>query len=239
MTMHIQNLHVSVGEKEILKGLTLTIQAGEIVALMGPNGSGKSTLASTLMGKENYVITKGSITYKGKDLTLLKPEERSQAGIFLSFQHPTEIPGLATETYLKAIYEQKTGEKISPFKFIKILYEHLEKLSIKKEFITRNLNQGFSGGEKKQMEILQMSLLSPTLAILDETDSGLDIDALRNIATGVSKLKNEHMSILIITHYKRILNYLKPDRVIIMKDGTIVEEGDISLADKLEEKGYY
>lgn len=236
--LEIRNLHVKVDEHEIIKGLNLTINEGETVALMGPNGSGKSTLANVIMGHPSYNVTDGSITYGEEDILELEPEERSKLGIFLSFQHPMEIPGLRVSDYLKTIREEKTGEKNSPLKFRKYLQEHMDSLEVPNDFKNRYLNEGFSGGEKKRMEILQMALLEPTMAILDETDSGLDIDALKAVAKGVEKLKNEKMGVLVITHYQRILNYLSADRVVIMMDGRIVREGGAELVEKLEAEGY-
>ena len=234
----INDLHVKVADHEIIKGLNLQIKAGETVALMGPNGSGKSTLAHTIMGHPGYEITQGTMSYSGKNLLELEPEERSGLGLFLSFQQPTEIPGLKVYDYLKAIREQKTGEKLRPLQFRKYLREQLEKLQIDEGFTKRYLNEGFSGGEKKRMEILQMAILEPTMAVLDETDSGLDIDALRHVANGVNTLKNDKTGILVITHYQRILTYLKPHRIVIMMDGKIVREGGPELVDKLESEGY-
>lgn len=240
MTLSIKDLHVEIDGKEILKGLNLEVKAGEMVALMGPNGSGKSTLSNCIMGHPDFIITQGSITYHHEEITQLSPEERAHKGIFLSFQHPVEVPGLLVKDYLREILKAKTGEKISLLQFRKLLSETMNKLHIKADFAERYLNQGFSGGEKKRMEILQMALLKPSLAVLDETDSGLDIDALRKVAEGVNTIKEEqeNMGVLIITHYKRILEYLKPDRVVVLVDGKIIKEGGPELVDKLEEEGY-
>lgn len=240
MTLSINNLHAEIDGKEILKGLELEIKPGEIVALMGPNGSGKSTLSNCIMGHPDFSITKGSISYQGEELNDLNPEERARKGIFLSFQHPVEVPGLLVKDYLREILKAQTGEKMSLLQFRKLLSETMNKLHVKADFAERYLNQGFSGGEKKRMEILQMALLKPSMAVLDETDSGLDIDALRKVAEGVNTIKEEQkdMGVLVITHYKRILEYLKPDRVVVLVDGKIIKEGGPELVDKLEEEGY-
>lgn len=238
MTLAITDLHVTIEGKEILNGITLEVKQGEIVALMGPNGSGKSTLANAIMGHPSYEITKGSITYEGKELTELKPEERAKLGLFLSFQQPTEIPGLIVSDYLREIVQQHTEKRIPLMQFRKQLKEHMEQLGINPSFSQRYLNQGFSGGEKKRMEILQLALLKPKMAVLDETDSGLDIDALKSVAEGVQATKQPDTGILVITHYRRMLDYLKPDRVLIMIDGRIAHEDGPELIDKLEAEGY-
>lgn len=238
MTLAITDLHVTIEGKEILNGITLEVKQGEIVALMGPNGSGKSTLANAIMGHPSYEITKGSITYEGKELTELKPEERAKLGLFLSFQQPTEIPGLIVSDYLREIVQQHTEKRIPLMQFRKQLKEHMEQLGINPSFSQRYLNQGFSGGEKKRMEILQLALLKPKMAVLDETDSGLDIDALKSVAEGVQATKQPDTGILVITHYRRMLDYLKPDRVLIIIDGRIAHEDGPELIDKLEAEGY-
>lgn len=238
MTLAITDLYASIEGKEILKGITLEVKRGEIVALMGPNGSGKSTLANVIMGHPSYEVTKGSITYEGKELTELEPEERAKLGLFLSFQHPTEIPGLVVSDYLREIVQQRTGKRQPLMQFRKELKAKMETLGIDPAFAQRYLNQGFSGGEKKRMEILQLAMLRPTMAVLDETDSGLDIDALKSVAEGVSATKQPDTGVLIITHYRRMLDHLLPDRVLIMLDGRIAHEGGVELVDKLEAEGY-
>ncbi|MBN1275050.1 Fe-S cluster assembly ATPase SufC [Candidatus Woesearchaeota archaeon] len=234
----IKNLHVKAEDKELLKGVNLEVAQGEIVALMGPNGSGKTTLANAVMGRPGYTITKGSITYRGKDLEGLPPDERARLGLFLSFQHPAEIPGLRVDDFLRELRERKKGKKQGIAAFRSYVKSLMDKLDIDQGFLERYLNQGFSGGEKKRMEILQMALLEPSMAILDETDSGLDIDALKAVAAGVEALRSPTVGTLIITHYKRILDYLKPDKVAVLIDGRIVREGGPELVDKLEAEGY-
>ncbi|MBW2982814.1 Fe-S cluster assembly ATPase SufC [Candidatus Woesearchaeota archaeon] len=236
--LEITDLHVTVDDKEVLKGFTLTVEPGETVALMGPNGSGKSTLANVIMGHPGYEVTGGTMTYDGHDLAGLEPEERARLGLFLSFQHPVEIPGLVVQDYLKQVVETKRGERVRLLDFKRLLKQRLEELDIDASFVKRYLNEGFSGGEKKRMEILQLALLEPRMAVLDETDSGLDIDALKSVAKGVNLLMKDGMGVLAITHYKRLLDHLKPDRVAIMKDGKVVREGGPDLADKLEAEGY-
>lgn len=236
--LEIKDLHVTVDDKEVLKGFTLTVEPGETVALMGPNGSGKSTLANAIMGHPGYEVTSGTMTYDGNDLSELEPEDRSKLGLFLSFQHPVEVPGLVVQDYLKRILETKKGERVRLLDFKRTLKQHLDELDIDASFVKRYLNEGFSGGEKKRMEILQLALLEPKMAVLDETDSGLDIDALKSVAKGVNLLREGKMGVLAITHYKRLLDHLKPDRVAIMKDGKVVREGGPDLADKLEAEGY-
>ncbi|MFP4523949.1 MAG: Fe-S cluster assembly ATPase SufC [Candidatus Woesearchaeota archaeon] len=236
--LEIKDLHVTVDGKEVLKGFTLAVEPGETVALMGPNGSGKSTLANTIMGRPGYEATSGTVTYDGQDLTGLEPEERAKLGLFLSFQHPVEIPGLVVQDYLKQVVETKRGERVRLLDFKRQLKQRLEELDIDPSFTKRYLNEGFSGGEKKRMEILQLALLEPKMAVLDETDSGLDIDALKSVAKGVNLLRKDEMGVLAITHYKRLLDHLEPDRVAIMKDGKVVREGGPDLADKLEAEGY-
>ena len=239
MELVIEDLHVQIEGKDIIKGLDLTVKSGEVVALMGPNGSGKSTLSNVIMGHPAYEVTKGRISLDGKDLFELEPDERAKLGLFLSFQHPVEVPGLLVKDFLLEIYKAKTASKPSFMEFRKLLNETMDKLHIKRSFANRYLNQGFSGGEKKRMEILQMALLRPEFAVLDETDSGLDIDALRKVSEGVNMLREEkRMGVLVITHYKRILQELKPDRVVVLVEGSIAEQGGPELADRLEAEGY-
>lgn len=247
----IENLHVNIEDKEILKGVNLTINAGEIHALMGPNGSGKSTLASVIAGHPAYEVTEGSIRYKGEDILELEPNERATKGIFLAFQYPTVIPGVSMANFLRmavtnvrnaraeeAEANGGTAAKLTPREFRRLMREKMALLKMDESFATRYLNEGFSGGEKKRAEILQMALLEPSMAVLDETDSGLDIDALRVVSEGVNALAGPEMGVLLITHYQRLLNYIKPNFVHIMMDGRIVREGGPELAFELEEKGY-
>jgi Fe-S cluster assembly ATP-binding protein len=242
--LEIKNLHVSIEDKEILKGLSLTINQGEIHAIMGPNGTGKSTLAYTLMGHPNYTVTEGEIIFKGKNILELEPDERSREGIFLAFQYPVAIPGVTVANFLRsAINSRRRAEnaedKGMPIpEFRKMLKEKMDKLKMDHNFAGRYLNDGFSGGEKKRAEILQMATLKPEIAILDETDSGLDIDALRIVSEGVNALSGPDLGVLVITHYQRLLNYIKPNFVHIMLDGRIVESGGADLALHLEEQGY-
>ncbi|MFH1408463.1 MAG: Fe-S cluster assembly ATPase SufC [Nanoarchaeota archaeon] len=236
--LEIQDLNVSVEGKEILKGINLKIELGKINALMGPNGSGKSTLSNVLMGHPKYAITKGKILFKGEDITNHSPDERSRKGLFLSFQYPSEIAGVTISNFLRTALNARRKDKISVPDFRAILDEKMKLLKMKPDFMKRYLNDGFSGGEKKRAEILQMLVLDPTLAILDETDSGLDIDALKAVAQGVNSFMGPEKCILIITHYKRILEHVKPDRLFIMIEGKIAQEGTGELADHLEEKGY-
>jgi len=240
--LEVKDLKVKIEDKEILKGINLTVNKGEVVALMGPNGSGKSTLAYALMGHPRYEITSGKILLNGEDITKAKPDERARKGLFLSFQYPQEISGVSVSNFLRTALNAKreySKEKpISVMDFHKLLQEKMKLLKIDKSFALRYLNEGFSGGEKKRMEILQMAVLQPKLGILDETDSGLDIDALRTVATGINDLKGPDLGVLLITHYQRILNYITPDKVHIVMDGKIVKTGGKELALEVEEKGY-
>lgn len=236
--LKIEDLHVSVDGKEILKGLNLTVNKGEVHALMGPNGSGKSTLAYVLMGHPKYQVTSGKIWYKGEDILALKPNERAKKGLFLAFQYPTAIPGVTVMNFLRAALKSVRGKEIPAKDFLKLLKEKMQFLEISDKFTNRYINDGFSGGEKKRHEILQMAILEPEMAILDETDSGLDIDALKTVAKGINKLIGPNLGILLITHYQRMLNYIKPDFVHVLVDGKIVQSGGDKLALKLEELGY-
>ena len=240
--LDIKNLHVAVGGKEILKGLTLSIAAGEVHAIMGPNGSGKSTLAYLLAGRTGYDITQGSVTYRGEDLNTLAPEERAAKGLFLAMQYPVEIPGVSTLTFLKTALNAQhraRGEKeLDAMSVLKFVRKKAEALKVSEDMLKRALNVGFSGGEKKRLEILQMALFEPKLAVLDETDSGLDIDALKLVAEGVNALRSPSRAMLVITHYQRLLNYIVPDRIHVLAQGKIVAEGGKELAHELEAKGY-
>lgn len=240
--LKINNLHANVEDKEILKGLNLEIKAGEVHAIMGPNGSGKSTLASVIAGKEDYEVTQGDIILEGEDIGELAPEERAHKGVFLSFQYPVEIPGVSVTNFIKtAINETRKArglEDMPANEMLKLIREKSEMLEIDRKFLSRSLNEGFSGGEKKRNEIFQMAMLEPKLAILDETDSGLDIDALRIVANGVNKLKSKDNAVVVITHYQRLLEYIVPDYVHVLMDGKIVKSGGKELALELEEKGY-
>ncbi len=238
MSLEIQNLHVRIEEREILRGLDLTVSKGETHALMGPNGSGKSTLANTIMGNPNYEVTEGKILFNGEDITEADPDERARAGLFMAFQYPATIPGVSVANFLRMAVNAKREEPIKVKEFGKLLGENMEILKIDRAFTSRYLNEGFSGGEKKRAEILQLAMLRPEIAVLDETDSGLDIDALRIVSDGVNALRGPDMGSLIITHYTRILDYVKPQFVHIMLDGRIVREGGAELADQLEETGY-
>ena len=238
MSLEIQNLHVRTEEREILHGVDLTITKGETHALMGPNGSGKSTLANTLMGNPAYEITEGRILLEGEDITEADPDDRAKAGLFLAFQYPVSIPGVSVANFLRTAINAKREEPIKVKAFGELLKKNMEVLRVERDFTSRYLNDGFSGGEKKRAEILQLAMLEPTYAVLDETDSGLDIDALRIVADGVNALRGPNMGALIITHYTRILGYVRPDFVHIMLNGRIVQEGGAELADTLEEKGY-
>lgn len=243
MTMlHIENLHARVEEKEILKGISLEVKPGEVHAIMGPNGSGKSTLASVIAGRDNFEVTEGKVTLENQDLLDLDPEERAHAGVFLSFQYPVEIPGVSVTNFIKAaINESRKARGLEDMPANEMLSKIREKaalLEIDRKFLSRSLNEGFSGGEKKRNEIFQMAMLEPKLAILDETDSGLDIDALRIVANGVNKLKNKDNAIVVITHYQRLLDYIVPDYVHVLYNGRIVKSGTKELAKELEAKGY-
>jgi len=240
--LKIKDLHARVEDKEILKGVNLEVKPGEVHAIMGPNGSGKSTLASVIAGKEDFEITQGAIIFEGEDLEDASPEERAHKGIFLSFQYPVEIPGVSVTNFMKtAINESRKArgqEDMPANEMLKLIREKSELLEIDRKFLSRSLNQGFSGGEKKRNEIFQMAMLEPKLAILDETDSGLDIDALRIVANGVNKLKTKDNAVILITHYQRLLEYIVPDFVHVIHDGKIVKSGTKELALELEEKGY-
>ena len=240
--LEIKNLKAQIEGKTILNGVNLKVNKGEVHAIMGPNGSGKSTLSSVIAGNEDYEVSSGGITYEGDDLLEMDPEERSHRGVFLSFQYPVEIPGLSVSNFIKtAINEKRKAfgqENISAKELLQLFKEKCELLNIDKEYLSRSLNEGFSGGEKKRNEIFQMAMMEPKLSILDETDSGLDIDALKIVANGVNSLKSSSNSIILITHYQRLLNYIIPDFVHILKDGKIVMSGDKSLAHKLEKEGY-
>jgi Fe-S cluster assembly ATP-binding protein len=240
--LEVKNIHSQIEDKQILKGLSLTINKGEVHAIMGPNGTGKSTFASTLTGKDGYDITSGEILFEGNDLMELDPAERAHLGLFLAFQYPVEISGVSTTNFMKAaINEKRKANGLPPMEakeFLALMKEKSELVELNKEFLTRSINEGFSGGEKKRNEIFQMAMLDPKLCILDETDSGLDIDALRIVANGVNKLRRADNAFLVITHYQRLLDYIVPDFVHIMYDGKIVKTGDKNLAIELEEKGY-
>ena len=240
--LEIKNLHAKVDGREILNGLDLTIPAGEVHAIMGPNGSGKSTLSYVLAGKEDSEVTDGSVTWKGEDLLDMQPDERAAAGVFLAFQYPMEIPGVATMTFLRsavnAVRKARGEEELSTPDFLRTVKEKAKHLNIDIEMLRRPLNVGFSGGEKKRNEILQMSLLEPGLCVLDETDSGLDIDALRVVSAGVNALRSPERSMLVITHYQRLLNYIVPDRVHVLSNGRVARSGGPELALELEESGY-
>lgn len=240
--LKIENLHASVEDKSILQGINLEVKPGEVHAIMGPNGSGKSTLASVIAGKEDYEVTKGSMTFNGDDIEELDAEERAHKGVFLSFQYPVEIPGVSVTNFIKtAINESRKAQGLEemPAKdMLKLIREKADLLEIDRKFLSRSLNEGFSGGEKKRNEIFQMAMLNPKLAILDETDSGLDIDALRIVANGVNKLKTKDNAVIVITHYQRLLDYIVPDYVHVLHNGKIVKSGTKELALELEEKGY-
>ena len=240
--LEIKNLSAAVEGKQILKGINLTIRPGEVHAIMGPNGSGKSTLAQILVGREEYAITGGQVLFNGTDLLEMEPEERARAGVFLAFQYPVEIPGVNTMYFLKAalneVRKSKGEPELDAVDFLKLVKERMKILELDQSLLNRPVNEGFSGGEKKRNEIFQMALLEPKLAILDETDSGLDIDALRIVAEGVNRLKKKDNAQLVITHYQRLLDYIVPDQVHVLHDGRIIKTGDKSLALELEHRGY-
>ncbi|TXH20046.1 MAG: Fe-S cluster assembly ATPase SufC [Chitinophagaceae bacterium] len=240
--LSIKNLHAGTEDKQILKGINLEIKAGEVHAIMGPNGSGKSTLSSVLAGKSQYEVTEGSVDFLGKDLLDLSPEARAGEGVFLSFQYPIEIPGLSTTNFMKTavneIRKYRGQDELDSVSFLKIMKEKMKLVEIDQVMLSRALNEGFSGGEKKRNEIFQMAMLEPKLAILDETDSGLDIDAIRIVANGVNQLRNSDNAILVVTHYQRLLDYIVPDFVHVLYDGRIVKSGTKELAFELEERGY-
>lgn len=240
--LYIKDLHANIGEKEILKGINLEVKAGEVHAIMGPNGSGKSTLSSVLVGNPSYTVTAGEISFLGNDVLQLSPEERAHLGMFLSFQYPVEIPGVSMVNFMRAAINEKLKAQSKPpmpaSEFLKIMKEKRAIVELDNKLASRSVNEGFSGGEKKRNEIFQMAMLEPKLSILDETDSGLDIDALRIVATGVNKLKTKDNATIVITHYQRLLDYIKPDFVHVLYKGRIVKSGGADLALVLEEKGY-
>ncbi len=242
MILEIRNLHVTVEGKEILRGIDLVIRPGEVHALMGPNGSGKSTLSNVLAGRPGYEVTQGEVLYRGRDLLSMKPEERAREGLFLAFQYPVEIPGLSNGYFIRAalnaVRTHRGQEEIDAVDFLTLVKDQMKLLEIDASFLNRSMNEGFSGGEKKRNEILQMLLLDPVLAVLDETDSGLDIDALRVVANGIGTLQSERHAVLVITHYQRLLNYLVPDFTHVLIEGRIARSGDRSLVDELEQRGY-
>ena len=240
--LEIKNLHASIDDTKILKGLNLNVNAGEVHAIMGPNGSGKSTLASVIAGREDYEVTDGEIKFSGNELSDLGPDERAREGIFLAFQYPVEIPGVSTTNFMKTavnqIRESKGEKPLDAVAFLKLMKEKMKLVNIKQELLSRSINEGFSGGEKKRNEIFQMAMLDPKLSILDETDSGLDIDALKIVSNGVNALRNKNNATVVVTHYQRLLDYIVPDYVHVLMDGRIVKSGDKTLALELEEKGY-
>ena len=240
--LEIKNLHASIEDTKILKGLNLNVNAGEVHAIMGPNGSGKSTLASVIAGREDYEVTNGEINFLENELSDLGPDERAREGIFLAFQYPVEIPGVSTTNFMKTavnqIRESKGEKPLDAVAFLKLMKEKMKLVNIKQELLSRSINEGFSGGEKKRNEIFQMAMLNPKLSILDETDSGLDIDALKIVSNGVNALRNKDNATVVVTHYQRLLDYIVPDYVHVLMDGRIVKSGDKTLALELEEKGY-
>jgi Fe-S cluster assembly ATP-binding protein len=240
--LSIKNIHANIEGKEILKGINLEIKAGEVHAIMGPNGSGKSTLASVLAGREEYEVTEGEVTFLEKDLLELSTEDRAREGLFLAFQYPVEIPGVSTTNFIKAAVNEKRKyqgeEPLDAVAFLKMMKQKMDLVELEQSLLSRSINEGFSGGEKKRNEVFQMAMLEPKLAILDETDSGLDIDALRIVANGINKLRNENRAILLITHYQRLLDYIQPDYVHVLYNGKIVKSGTKELALELEDKGY-
>ena len=240
--LSIKNLHVSAADKQILTGVDLEVNAGEVHAIMGPNGSGKSTLAQVLAGRDGYQVTQGTVTYRGRDLLAMAPEERAREGVFLAFQYPVEIPGVNNVYLLKAgfnaIRKHRGEPELDAFDFLTLVREKMKLMQMDESFLSRGVNEGFSGGEKKRNEILQMAVLEPALALLDETDSGLDIDALRVVAAGVNSLRAAGRAIVMVTHYQRLLDYIEPDRVHVLSGGRILKSGDKSLALELEKRGY-
>jgi Fe-S cluster assembly ATP-binding protein len=240
--LEINDLHAGIGDREILKGISLNVKAGEIHAVMGPNGSGKSTLAQVLAGNPSYEVTRGTVSYGGQNLLEMDPEVRAQNGIFLAFQYPVEIPGVSNAYFLRSAYNEirkaKGQEEVDPLEFLDLVEEKLKLVDMDESMLSRSVNQGFSGGEKKRNEIFQMAVLAPRLAILDETDSGLDIDALRIVAEGVNKLRSPENATIVVTHYQRLLNYIVPDYVHVLANGRIVKSGGKELALELEDKGY-
>lgn len=240
--LQISNLHASIDDREILKGINLTVNAGEIHAIMGPNGSGKSTLASVLAGREDYTVTDGSVMFQGKELLELAPEERSRDGLFLAFQYPVEIPGVSTANFVKTavneVRKHRGQEPLDPAAFLALMRERMALVEMDPSFLQRSLNEGFSGGEKKRNEVFQMAMLDPVLSVLDETDSGLDIDALRIVASGVNALRRSDNATIVITHYQRLLDHIVPDFVHVLWNGRIVKSGDKTLALELEQRGY-
>lgn len=240
--LQISNLHASIDDREILRGINLTVNAGEIHAIMGPNGSGKSTLASVLAGREDYTVTDGSVMFQGKELLELAPEERSREGLFLAFQYPVEIPGVSTANFVKTavneVRKYRGQEPLDPAAFLALMRERMALVEMDPSFLQRSLNEGFSGGEKKRNEVFQMAMLDPVLSVLDETDSGLDIDALRIVASGVNALRRNDNATIVITHYQRLLDHIVPDFVHVLWNGRIVKSGDKTLALELEQRGY-
>jgi Fe-S cluster assembly ATP-binding protein len=240
--LNIQNLRVRAGDKEILKGLSLEVRAGEVHAIMGPNGSGKSTLAQVLAGRSGYEVSNGSVSYQGQDLLAMEPELRARAGVFLAFQYPVEIPGVNNAYLLKAalnaVRKQRGLPEVDAFEFLQLVKDKMKLMQMDESFLNRSVNVGFSGGEKKRNEILQMAVLEPALALLDETDSGLDIDALRIVSAGVNSLRSKDRAIVLVTHYQRLLDYIEPDFVHVLSGGRIIKSGDKSLALELERRGY-
>ena len=239
-SLEIKNLHVAIGDKEIVKGLSLVIRSGEVHAVMGPNGTGKSTLAKAIAGHPDYAVTGGEVLLDGRSILEMEPDERARAGLFLAFQYPSEIPGVSIANFLRAAQQARLGEgeEIDATAYYRRLYQKMDLLKIDRKFTSRSVNDGFSGGEKKRCEILQMAMLEPKFALMDETDSGLDIDALRIVADGVGAMRGPDLGILMITHYQRLLDYIVPDFVHVMYDGRIVKSGDKNLAHELEAKGY-
>ena len=237
-TLEVRDLHATIEGKEILNGIDLVVRQGETHALMGPNGSGKSTLSNVIMGRPGYQITEGTVVFRDEDITALTPDERAKRGLFLAMQYPTEVPGVSVVNFLRTAYQAVKGEQVSALAFRKHMKDQMDRLSVDDAMVNRYVNQGFSGGEKKRNEILQLAVLQPQIAILDETDSGLDIDSLKLVAEGVNELVGPGLGVLLITHYQRMLNYITPDRVHVMMGGRIVQSGGPELAHELEEKGY-